>query len=313
MKIAYLIHSHRNVAQVRRLVDTLKILDPGCLIFVSHDQRGDPGIKEVMEGVAPVTLERGSRGGFHPVDRWLRGVAQVREAGGADFVVLLSGQDYPVRSLDDMHRELAAAGDGFVEDFPALEEEGNHWPVREGRTRYLFRWRELWPISDRIRNLLYPLHAVNRLQPWLRVNVAFGSLRMGVRGHGVPTDLECRGGSMFTSVSWRVAQYVSHIAATRPDVMEWARESLVIDESFVQTVLTGSNEFVFERNSRRFYIFDDSKFGHPRLLEDVDIAGAVASGAFFARKFDMSTSPEVLDMVDEHLGIHPRGVSLGEG
>lgn len=309
MKIAYLIQSHKNTAQVARLVRVLRELDPACHIDVSHDRRDGAGIESLATPDVRVTRDEGGRGGFHPIQRWLNGVDRISEAGGADYVVLISGQDYPIRPMTQMHEALAASGDGFLECFPALQREGNHWPVREGRSRYLFSWRELFPISDRLRAPLYPLHAVNRIQPWLRCNVAYGGLKVGVRRRdGLPPGLQCYGGSMFPSLSWAAARYVRTVAEERPDVVRWARRSLVSDESFFQSVLMSSGAFDLELSSRRYYAFDQSRFGHPAVLGASDLGEILTSDAFFARKFDIAVDAHVLDLIDQALDAAGSGV-----
>lgn len=310
MSIAYLIQSHKNVDQVSRLVWALSQLDPGCRIYISHDHRDGYGVEDLVSDRVQVTRDDGGRGGFHPITRWLKQVDAVREDGGAEYVVLISGQDYPVRPMSNMLADLRQAGDGFIEAFPALTREGNHWPVREGRSRYLYRWRELVSINDRTRDALAALHIVNFLQPWLRVNVAYGGLQLGVRRGTLPRGLQCFGGSMFPSLSWAAVEHVVDTSRTRPDIMRWAHESLVIDEAFFQSVLMSAPGFKFALSAYRYFKFDRSKFGHPAVLTAQDFPDLTASEAYFARKFDVTVDDRVLDMVDEALGINYSGTRL---
>lgn len=307
MSVAYLIQSHKNVGQVSRLVWALSELDPGCRIYISHDHRDGHGIEELAAGRVRVTRDDGGRGGFHPIARWLKQVEMVRQDGAAEYVVLISGQDYPIRPMSSMLNDLRQAGDGFLECFPALVQEGNHWPVREGRSRYLYRWRELRPISDRIRDLLGPLHALNFVQPWVRVNVAYGGVQVGLRRGTLPDGMQCFGGSMFPSLSWRAAEHVVHTVQTRPDIMRWAHESLVIDESFFQSVLMTHPALEFTLSAHRFFKFDRSRFGHPAILTEQDFPELATSEAYFARKFDVTVDERVLDVIDESLGIRYSG------
>lgn len=307
LTIAYLVQSHTDVAQVRRLRDTLRTLDPTCRVYVSHDERGEPGIEDLADDTTSVVRDPGGRAEYHYVTRWARAVEQVRDDGGADFVVLLSGQDYPVRPLDEMHDELRSSGDGFLETFAALHGEESHWPLREGRARYLYRWRSLMPLSEGTSRRLHLLHGLNYLQPFVRVNVAYGRLRLGLRGARVPEGLECRGGSMFHTLSWRAAEHVLRSLRTRPDVVAWARSSLIIDEALVQTLVSDAPELEFVPSSRRYYRFEDSHFGHPKTLTAADVPDALASGAYFARKFALRTHPDALDAVDAALGLPVAG------
>lgn len=304
LRIAYLVQSHKGVQQVRRLRDTLRLLDPACRVYISHDERGEPGVEELADDPGTtVTRDPGGRAEYHYVSRWLRSVEQVREHGGADFVVLLSGQDYPVRRLEEMHEELRRSGDGFLESFPALSTVGNHWTVREGRSRYRYRWRGVMRLSEGARDRLHVLHGLNYVQPLIRFNVAYDKLRIGLPGARVPKGLECRGGSMFHTISWRAVEHILQTMRTRPDVVRWARSSLIIDEAFVQTLVTDAPELRFVSSSRRFYRFEGSRFGHPKVLTGADVPDALADDAYFARKFDLATHPEALDAVDAALGV----------
>lgn len=313
MTIAYVVQSHKNVDQVARLVWALSELDPGCRIYVSHDHRDGPGIETLASDRVEVTRDAGGRGGFHPIARWLRSVELIARDGGAEYVVLISGQDYPVRPMSEMLEELRRAGDGFLECFPALTREGNHWPVREGRARYLYRWRELVPLKDRARDLLAPLHAMNFVQPWVRVNVAYGGLKVGLRRGTLPKGVACYGGSMFPSLSWRSVEHVVETARSRDDIIQWAHESLVTDEAFFQSVLMTRPDLHFDLSARRYFKFTQSRFGHPAILTAADFPQLRSGEAFFARKFDIEIDSSVLDMIDASLGIrypgrpHPGG------
>jgi len=304
MNVAYLVQSHRNVPQVVRLVRTLHRLDPAAGIYVSHDASGDPGAAVLGDepGVR-VRLATGERGQFSLLQRWAESVEDVHQDGGADFVVLLSGQDYPVRPAAELHAALAESGDGYLERFAALRPEGNPWTVREGRNRFCYRWRTVVPLSDRGRDRLHLLHGLNRLQPFLHVNVAYGALRVGVRSSGAPQDLEVFGGSAFTMLSWRAVEHVVTTMRTRPDVMRWARSSLNIDEAFMQTVLMAASGLRFAPTAGRYFRFEGSRFGHPRVLTVSDVPGALASGDFFARKFDTDVDARALDAIDAELGL----------
>jgi hypothetical protein len=299
LQVAYLIQSHKGVRQLRRLVQRLSMLDPSAIVHVSHDRNGEAGVQELqrLPGVA-VQLADGGRGRYHNVQRWVDAARWVADRGGADYVVLLSGQDYPVRSLEQMKRELAATPDGFLEAFPVLDPSSS-WPVREGRTRYLYRWHDVRPIRPSTKRRLRGLQGVNRVQPLIRVNVAYDTLRFGVRRRRGAIDDRIYGGSMFTSLSWRAVEHVLATVDARPDLVRWARESLVIEEAFFQTILMNEPLFTFQPSSRRFYRFGSGGPGSPAVLTTADVPTAVASGSFFARKFDMALDAAALDAADE--------------
>jgi hypothetical protein len=221
-----------------------------------------------------------------------------------DYLVTLSAQDYPLRPTAEFHEALARSGDGMMEFFPVLTSGGN-WPRREGRARYLFSWHDILPLSSTAKNRLRPLLAANRVQPLLRVNVAYDTLRLGVRRRS-PFDasFQCWGGSFFTNLSWRCVDHILSVSSRQPEIMDWARRSLLIEEAFFQSILLSSDlELRFENTSARYYDFRGSRHGSPAVLGASDVPAALASGAFFGRKWDAGTSPEAFPLLDRALGI----------
>ncbi|WP_104105682.1 hypothetical protein [Nocardioides sp. 616] len=247
-----------------------------------------------------VVLGPGGRGDAGLVLRWLD-AARWLGGRGVTHVVTISGQDYPLRPLPELHRALAESGDGFAEHFPVLR-AGSHWPLREGRSRYLYSWRSLRPLGPRAKARLRPLQLVNRLQPWWRVNVSYDRLRVGRRtGSGLPAGWEPWGGSFFTNLSWRAVERVL-AAAEDESVMAWARRSLVVDEAFLQTVLVNDGSFALVDTAGRYYDFSGTRHGSPRTLATLDdVRRARASGAFFGRKWDPDAPEQVWATLDAGL------------
>lgn len=299
--VVYALQTHTAPRQVERLVATLIREDPTCLIYISHDRRGPLLPARIGQHPAVhVCEDEGGRGRFHNVERWLRMAKWLRDHSRVDYVVTMTGQDYPVRPLNDLHDALWSSGDGFMEHFPVMR-AGHRWSLREGTTRYLYEWHDLRPLSHRAKQILRPLASVNFLQERVRVNVAYDSLRVGVRRRTpVPYEGELWGGSFFTNLSWRAVRRVLDVA-THTDFMEWARGSLLIEEAFFQTILLNSPGFDFVNSSGRFYDFSNGRMGSPAFLQMHDIPRVLASGAFFARKWHPNAEAAVYDRLDAAL------------
>lgn len=305
LRVAYLVTTHRDVAQVARLVDTIRAGDPLARIYISHDSTGEPGALELRRpGAVEVQLATGGRGDHTQVDRILGLHDLVTADGGADYVVFLSGEDYPCRPLTQMKSALLNSGDGFLHHFP-IEDDRSDWSRREGRLRYRYRWYAGWPISTSWRDRLHPLHALSYLQPVFAMNVAYGRIRLGVRRWRDDLGLELHGGSAWCSLSWRAFDHAYQTISRRPELQRWIRRSLAVDEAAFQTVLLENESFTFEATNRRHIVFGTSRFGHPSYLEVADLPQILNSEAFFARKI-RSSSTDLLDRLDaEVLGARP--------
>ena len=88
-------------------------------------------------------------------------------------------------------------------------------------------------------------------------------------------------------------------AAENRGLMRHFRRVAVPSESFFASVLLGNPSLIVERDNRRFYSFEPGA-PHPATLETEDFDRLLASGADFARKFDATLDPHVLDLLDEH-------------
>lgn len=280
-------------------------MSPNSVIHVSHDLTGAPLQVNELRALTGVEVQfhRGGYGDFSHVDRYLAAVDWLRAAGiTVDWLVNLTGQDYPLRHLADCEAELAASGaDGFIEHWPALG-PASHWGARRARSRYLFRHRRVAALTPRAARLLRPVQAVNRVQPLLRVHVAYG-LVLGRRVSRPPfgPDLVLHGGSAYSSLSWPAVEYLRDFLHRRPDVEAHFRHTLSPEEAICQTILASAGKFRLDPDCKRYFDFRGSTFNHPRVLTLDDLPRAFASGAHFGRKFDQDRHPEVLDAVDAHL------------
>jgi hypothetical protein len=220
---------------------------------------------------------------------------------GCSYVVLLSGQDYPVRSVLDLDSALAKF-DVWAEVKPLLYEGAWTWP--EAVRRYSYRW---WHTTSPG----LPLRKLDRLatvmgikwssrQPPLRRLVHFwqgDQLWWGWRdrtGPGVPIYA----GSSWMSLS-RPA--VAAILAAPRRVTSFFRHVPIPDEACFQTILCNAPGLRFAPGNGRFIRWGQAVKEHPDILTVDDLAAIVASGAHFARKFDADIDSEVLDLLDASL------------
>lgn len=300
--VGYALQTHAHPHQIARLVATLLAADPGSIIHVSHDRDGCELPASVIDHPAvKVSLDTGGRGRFHNIDRWLGAARWLRANRPVDYVVTLTGQDYPLRPLADLHETLQASGDGLMEHFPVLR-AGGHWPIREGKARYLYSWHELARLSPKSKDRLRPLLAINFVQPLIRLNIAYDSLRVGTRTRSPFHDgWDCWGGSFFTNLSWRAVEHVLE-ACDDPELMRWARRSLLIEEAFFQTLLVNVGHFAFSNTSGRYYDFAGARHGSPATLTAADVPRALASGQFFARKWNPASSG-IYQQLDARVGV----------
>jgi hypothetical protein len=304
MRFCYHIQSHRSPEQLTRLVRAVKRHSPNSVVHVSHDVRGARLDVAELESLPDVVVQyhEGGYGDFSHVDRYMAAVDWLTAEGvQVDWLVNITGQDYPLMPLRKAEDELVESGaDGFMEYWDAFGPD-SHWPRRRVRSRYYFHHRRLMPLTARQKRVLRPLQAVNRIQPLLRVHVSYG-LAVGhrVRSPFGP-DLRLHGGSAFASLSWPVVAYLREYFDRRPDVVAYFRRCLSPVEAVFQTIVCSSGQFNLVPDCKRYFDFRDSEFNHPKSLTADDLPRALASGAHFARKFDYERDPTLMDTLDAHI------------
>lgn len=305
--LLFLIQSHRNPNQIRRLVGLLREGCPSSHVVISHDDRSPPLSPSLFGNDERVhlTTGRGGRGDFQIVDGYLAALRFIREREiDYDWLVNLSGSDFPAISLRRLAGELATTQtDGFLHHFDVLKEDPREmapmvWPAGHGRDRYYFQYRKLKDhLSAPQRKLLAaPRIAMERLSLPYRVNTAYGLLvGRAARRSPFSGDFRCYAGSYWHAIRRRCCDYLLDFAQARPDVLEYFRYVLIPDEAFFQTVLVNNRAFSFTNHNRRYYDMRGSRHGHPKVLSERDLPEITTGAYFFARKIEAESGAGVYD------------------
>lgn len=329
--MVYYLQTHNRPAQVARLVETLKEGSPNAFVLISHDIEGpalDVTRLEALPGVK-VLLEKGGYGDFSHLERYFAAVDWLEDNGiEYDWLEVFSGQDYPIRPIAEIERniaQMAADGyDGFMLYTPVFHDnvpEGADWGAGPefkldskfgARMRYAYRnWRFGKP-TPRKQLWLKPLMGLDLLQPWFRIDLAFCTF--GVRRRiPLPDGWILYGGWFFTTLSRRAVRYVRDYARENPDMMRYYRTVSAPEEIFLQTTLLNSGKFRFVPDSRHYIDFSVTKNGHPRTLDLGDVDKLKASDAHWARKLDLDRGSALLDVLDEWVRPRAAEVPASEG
>lgn len=305
MKVCYLIQTHKNPEQIYRLIHIVKRLSPCSQIIVSHDFKHcnfDLTPLKNLSGVE-VLHAQGGRGDFSTVQGYLDAVDWLfRQNIDFDWLINLTGQDYPTQPLSQIENFLAQTTyDGFIEYFEVFSKQ-SHWGIREGYSRYLYRYQQLVNhLSEWQKELLNPLKLINYIQPFFRINFSYG-MTLGVMTEALFNEnFICYGGSFFCTLSRKCIQYLHEFSKSNPDVVYYYRGVCQSDESFIQTVLINSQLFNLCNDCKRYFDFSRTRNGHPRILTTNDYSSLVQNHIHFARKFDVEQDSNILDILDTRI------------
>lgn len=275
MRLGYIVSAYKNPLQLARLVRRLHTGDESH--FAIHVDRKSSAetyetIQAGLAGLANVTfLERHAChwGGFGHVAASLKGIRHLRESGSSpDYVILLSGQDYPIKSNASLRDFLEQGNErSFFMHFPL--------PTRNWTSGGLDRFRR-WHWRYRRLHVRLPLRRrlPDGMRPW--------------------------GGSAYWILSRAALETVGAFVDGNPEYVRFFRHVDIPDELFFQTILLNSEET--ERCvDFRLHHTEWSRLPAPAILTMEDYPRLTSSACLFARKFDDSVDEQVLDRIDREL------------
>lgn len=290
MRIAYLITAYRELQHLGRLHDALTEQDPGSIVHVQFDL-GSPLASQARRLPYRVAFTRAPiRWGDGTYSRALVDSLHQLSSDPWDWVVFLSGQDYPVRPLEILHRELESGAHRAYAPIVGR----SHSPDRAPEPlieRYMYRYR--WfgaraPLFVRAaaRELAGPVQALSggrvRVQPRPRQ----GGPGVGMRRRATifSEARPCWMGPDYVVMERSMASSVLDLLDDEPGILQYYDDTFVPSESlFTSAVRWIDQASVANRN------FHFMRFGgraNPRRIEIDDLPELWDLGPIFARKFD---------------------------
>ncbi|WP_216870826.1 beta-1,6-N-acetylglucosaminyltransferase [Modestobacter excelsi] len=230
----------------------------------------------------------------------------------ADWYVLLSGEDYPVRPPEDLPTFLAATGaDALLEETRTEDRQqtrGDH-----GRSLYRFQYAAV-PLLDALTARLGIREAVLRRAPALARRLGVVSVRPRARGlatlvgfrapwHPFRHGLEPERSRNWFALDDRALAALLDRLDRDPGLLRWYRRTLVPTEGLFATVLRHTPGLTVHDGDLHWERWQGDAASPAELGLD-DLPAAVTSGAFFARKI---TDAAVLDRLDALVGPRATG------
>lgn len=298
-KIGFVVLTHNAPQQLLRLVTTLNAMFGKPPIACHHDFGQCP----LDEALFPKNLQF-----VHPhfATHWghisvplgaLKAFALLRKHEQPDWIFLLSGSDYPVRTAEEIVTDLSNSKcDAYLDhlevpsDAPPWDQttkekagerldwmalaHNRYWTIRVPSKKslltgsFLFRQEELFPVH-------------NRYIEWVLRRFQFSR----------PSRIYA-GDFWFHGNEKAIGRLLDYPFMRKLVRYYHSRENP--EESIYQTALCNQADLLICKNHKRYADWTDCE-SHPRWLTASDMPKIAASGAYFARKFQATTSLEFLD------------------
>ncbi len=292
MKVACLIIAYKEPELADRLVKVMAAHnDFDCWIHI--DKKTDIKAYEHLQKLPRVRFikERVSVNwaGFSCVKAMLNSLEEIIKSGiKYDFVNLMSGQDYPIKSPHYIHDFLAA---NIGKSFISFEAEPSPWwsHAKLRFTKYHF--------TD------FSFKGKTRVEIFLNSMMPDRKFLPSFTYYGGPY-------SSYWTLSMKAASYLNDFLKKNKRLLRFCRFTWAPDEFLISTILMNSHLRGTVVNDARRYIDWSLGGARPKILTDEDFCALKNSTALFARKFDLNADASIIDKIDsELLQIEPSPVT----
>ena len=329
---AYIILAHKDPDQVKRLVESL---DKDA-VFIFHICKNTPDsvfqeFKTSLNGEQHFFCERVRSfwGEIGLVQATLNALNELINSGLTyDYVHLLSGQDFPIKSNEERNNFLEQhKGTEFLlhwkfypidpNDKESLE--GNPWAASKHYqtkrlTHYYIRHKgKKFVIPEKydtsLKEMSFPkalINFISKTPSYLKGNEFRYKLKEFSLTRSLPypkplPDIQFWGGSHWFSITAKAAKYLVEFDSKDTFLKKFYEQVLLPDESYFQTVLLNSPlKKNVEKSNLREIVFPP-KAANPLFLEDEHFDLLKNSKALFARKFDKDLSERLLNRIEQEL------------
>jgi hypothetical protein len=294
-KLGVVVLAHHEPDQLATLLATLR--HPQLHSYVHLDVNADQSqFRETIDRAATDAVtwlpRRRSRwGGIEVVDASLDGLAHALD-DGCSYVILISGQDFPLRPAGQLVSFAESAGDVSYVEF---------WPIPTDRWRY----------DGRDRTDFYTFTVLGRRETCIPsgedmstfsakgrlLNSALRVRTVPMPKRRTPSYVRPFGGSQWWNLSLGAGRHVLDFCARHPDFRGYHVHTLAPDEVLIHSALLGGGYDAADRvvnDDLRFMTWTPGAY-HPHTLTLADLPEISRASAsdLFARKVSMREQPKL--------------------
>ncbi|MDQ3395473.1 MAG: beta-1,6-N-acetylglucosaminyltransferase [Bacteroidota bacterium] len=301
VKIAYVIAVHKNPQQFSRLVDRL---NGSHADFFVHVDKKSP-INEFKNSIKAIAQDNfyfikqfnAAWSEFGIVEAEIQALKDIVNKGKHyDMIILLSGQDYPIKSNDYIKIFFHKwKGKSFIESFPMPFQP---WPNggMDRINRYHFKILG--------KSFSYPPYKQAKGAVRKILNGLFG---LYFKERSLPLGMKPFGGEHWWNFNMETARYIVQFLEQHPEFIDFHKFSFCADEMFFQTLLRNSTgKSIYDNiinDDLRYYDWSEGK-DSPKTFTLLDLENLTISEKLFARKFDPNLDNKILDELDKVIQIN---------
>ncbi len=300
MSLAFLLLAHKHAPQVARLFRAVH--RPEDVVVLHFDRRAEPALHQLGRDLARrhanvilLPSRTISWGGYEMAAAQMDAMAAALRASDRwHHFINLTGQDFPIKPVAELHAHLAAQPDAnYVSWFdPVLQ------PIWSNARERLERYYLEWPWLERALRIPGAGRRVRKLLGWQNKLPHLPGYRREW------PDFRYFGGANHVILSRAGCAYLTGDPGAQR-IIRWLKHSAHANEIVFQTAMLNGPLASTVVNAHLREIDFPPHSPHPRTLRAADFDWLAGAPGFFARKFDARTDSAILDRLEEHLGLNP--------
>ena len=273
MKIAHLILAHSRPEQLGQLVSLLQ--HPSSHVYIHLDKKTKAADFNYLKENRQVSfIKKNIRvywAHYSIVQAVLNSFEEIIPEG-YDYINVISGQDFPIKSIESFHHFLTI---NYGKQFISCLSIQKDWPQAAVRLstydlpKYKFKGK-------------YKL---------------FGILNKILPEKKFPLPYEMVGSSNWFTITKDAASYILTEIKNNRAIKRFFKYTWAADEIIFSTILYNSS-FKNMIKANLMYVdwnWEGASSGNPKVLSQSDLESLKISDKFFARKFDLSVTPTIID------------------
>lgn len=287
MRLAYLILAHGHLDHLVRIVNTLASQEATFFIHMDGRLELDYAIlKSQFSDEAEVYLVeprmRINWGGYSMVEGILKLLNAAIEHDHYDYLSLISGQDFPLKSNRSIISFLKEHPNNEFLEYYSLPDFSKNLDSSGGVDRYNYYW-----LIDDLGDRAHLFVAVQKKE------------QIGKREF--PNGWKPYGGSMWFTITQSCAKYICEYIDRNMETAIFFMLTVIPDELFFPSLLLNSPfQKKIINNNLRYIDWTELK-EHPKTLTMEDFADIKKSDGHFARKFDYKVDRQIVDELEKYL------------
>jgi hypothetical protein len=300
VRIAYVILAHKHPEMLARLVERLRSSQSDFFIHIDKSKNIHPfkiSLEKNKKSDSQIKFVKRSKspwGSIGLVNAMLNAFSEIKKSANKyDYVVTLSGQDYPLQSNSNITYFFEENyGKNYISYFPCV------YDLQQDEWKQKILTDRLGKYHIRLFGSKYEYPSENNIF----TNNIFKLFFYEPRTH-LPY-VKPYADSQWFCITISAVNYIMNFIQDHPDFLNYHKYTHIPDEIFFQTILLNSPEPIKEsivNDNLKYIDWSKPDIFHPMIFSRSDFCDLIRSKKMYARKFDPKICSNILDMIDNEI------------